>query len=570
MVNKLSRIGILNYFNKYICGIIVVVLACITIGQREIDNQWDRPINADGKGYYAYLPAAFIYQDFTYSFVDDMERKYYPADGSHAKAFRMEQPNGTVVNKCFPGTAVFYLPFFLIAVVISWIAGLPVDGYSIVFQWAIPVAQFFYFFLALFVLKKVFKQIGVRDWLSSVALILIVFASNVYFYLVYDFTVTHVFGFFGASTVIFWTYKFKSKSALKYIGYACAMLALLVIMRPTNALLVLVFPLVLNAGELKSLFKVSNWFKQGNFYWILFAVLIVCLAPVMWKVQSGNWFVYSYGNEKIDLTQPHFWQFLFSYTKGWWLWTPFMFVAFCAGTAYFWLQSKWQGCVFFVGILGVVYIFSSWWIWTFGMGFGQRPMIDFYPLLIVGFAGFFQWFQHKWTLVFIAPFVLLNVIQADQIHRFILVGGATTKEDYWNHFLQLQVDPPSVKIEENWKEMQRVKKTGLQVLDEKAPFSQEIRLKMLKKGSKVVVKAKIGGKKDKTKATLVLSNESGEFYRAHYIQKELNESLRTMSFLFEIEQTVEAPIKCYIWNGDSKEHVQLESLEVIQYIPVKQ
>lgn len=541
----------------------------ITINQRELDSQWDRPINADGKGYYAFLPALFIYQDMSYSFVDEMEMKYYPEDGSHAKAFRMEQPNGTVVNKCFPGTAIFYLPFFLIAMVVSWIAGLPVDGYSFFFQWAIPFAQLCYLFVGLLVLKKTFKKMGISDWMSTVSLLLVIFATNVYFYLVYDFTVTHIFGFFGSCVLIYWTYRYKSERELKLIGYSCALLALLVIVRPTNALLVLVAPLLLNRTELKSLFNFTEWKKNRNYAWILVAVLVIFIAPLMWKIQSGNWLVYSYGNEKIDLMNPHFFQFLFSYTKGWWLWTPFMFISFLAGTIYFWKQSSWQGIIFSIGILGVVYIFSSWWIWTFGMGFGQRPMIEFYPILILGFTGFVQVMKRKWMIVFVFLFIVVNVVQAKQIHSFILVGGNTTKSDYWNHFLQLTPDPASVKIEKNWKEIQRVKSAETQFLDEKTPFSRELRLKTIKKGSKIVVKAKIGGKFDQTKATIVLSDENGEFYQAHYIQKELNQTPRTMSFLFEIVETIEAPIKCYIWNGDSKEQVQLESLEAIQYIPTK-
>ena len=31
----------------------------------------------------------------------------------------------------------------------------------------------------------------------------------------------------------------------------------------------------------------------------------------------------------------------------------------------------------------IIYLFSSWWCWWFGGGFGMRPMIDYYPLFII-------------------------------------------------------------------------------------------------------------------------------------------------------------------------------------------
>lgn len=554
---------------RFIVGIITLVLTLIIVNQWKFDNNWDRPINSDGKGYYAYLPAIFIYQDLSYSFVDEMEVKYYSEDGSQAKAFRMKQPNGTIVNKCFPGVAIFYLPFFLLAIVFSWLFNFPIDGYSALFQWSVALAHLFYLFIGLLALRKAFSLMGINKLVNSLSLIFVVFATNIYFYLVYDFTVAHVFGFSAACVLIYWCAQYKKTKNLKYILWMLPLFAFLLLTRPTNALLIITLPLVLGSADLKELLQFKLWLQLKHIKWVIIAALILCIAPILWKAQSGNWLVYSYGNEKIDLTNPHFIDFLTSYIQGWWLWTPFMAFAFLLGSIYFWKQSKFQGLIYSLGVLGVVYIFSSWSTWTFGMSFGQRPMIEFYPLIMIGFVGFFNERKWKWSALIFTPLLILNVIQAYQMRNFIIVGGDTNKEDYWNRFLQLRPDAPSVKIEDNWKEMQRIKKSEFQVLDEKVPFSHEIRLKSLKKGSKVVVNTKIGGKKEKTNATLVLSDETGKFYKAHYIHEQLRDELTSMSFLFDIEENVQAPIKCYIWNGDSKEQVQLESLEVIQYIPVK-
>jgi len=66
---------------------ISIVLTCM-FASREFDSRYGRSINGDGKAYYAYLPALFIYQDPSYAFVDSMELKYYPEDRSQFKDFR--------------------------------------------------------------------------------------------------------------------------------------------------------------------------------------------------------------------------------------------------------------------------------------------------------------------------------------------------------------------------------------------------------------------------------------------------------------------------------------------------
>lgn len=41
---------------------------------KHTDNPWDRMISSDGKGYYAYLPAVFIYHDLNFGFIPQYEK----------------------------------------------------------------------------------------------------------------------------------------------------------------------------------------------------------------------------------------------------------------------------------------------------------------------------------------------------------------------------------------------------------------------------------------------------------------------------------------------------------------
>ncbi len=552
-------------FNRYIIFVIAAVLTLMVVNQHEFDSNWDRPINSDGKGYYAFLPAVFIYQDLSYSFVDQMESTYYDADGSQAKAFKMVQPNGTVVNKCFPGTAIFYLPFFLIAIVLSWLFGFPIDGYSVLFQWSVAFSVLFYLLIGLYALKRIFSIRGFSARSSNISLLLVVFATNILFYSVVDFTVAHIFGFSGACVMLLLLHKFKVSQNFKYIAWTIPIFALLLLTRPTNAMLIILFLLVLNTTELKTLLNIKNWISTKHILLLLLSGFILFLAPLLWKLQSGNWLVYSYGNEKIDLTNPHFFEFLFSYIQGWWLWTPFMLVAFITGTWCFFRMEKLKGLIFFFGILTIAYVFSSWWSWTFGMSMGQRPMIEFYPILILGFAGFIDSRSKTLIVLLCIPLLALNVAQAYQMRHGIIVGGDTNKEKYWSHFLQLKKDPPNVIIPKSWEEVNKVSKVETVILTKGHEYSYSIDLGEVAVSSKIVIKAKISGKKDKTNAIMVLSDEKGFLYLAHYIKNDLYETPRFMSYLFEIEKIPEGVLKCYIWNPDSEYEVQLDALEAIQY-----
>ena len=78
----------------------LVLLSFFTI--RDFKSRYTRSINGDAKGYYAYLPAIFIYQDASYGFIDEIEAKYYPEDRSQYKAFKNKQKNGGSSGRPLP------------------------------------------------------------------------------------------------------------------------------------------------------------------------------------------------------------------------------------------------------------------------------------------------------------------------------------------------------------------------------------------------------------------------------------------------------------------------------------
>ena len=66
----------MKYFYKHTPEIILLVYILFFLGFKAPEKSWDRVINSDGKGYYAYLPAIFIYHDLQFKFVEGYEAQY--------------------------------------------------------------------------------------------------------------------------------------------------------------------------------------------------------------------------------------------------------------------------------------------------------------------------------------------------------------------------------------------------------------------------------------------------------------------------------------------------------------
>ena len=62
---------------RYICGILLILLTGYFFYTKDFTNKYDKVIMAEGLGYYVYLPATFIYHDYTFEFFNEVYPKYY-------------------------------------------------------------------------------------------------------------------------------------------------------------------------------------------------------------------------------------------------------------------------------------------------------------------------------------------------------------------------------------------------------------------------------------------------------------------------------------------------------------
>jgi hypothetical protein len=546
----------------------ISIVLCGIFSAHEFDGRYGRSINGDGKAYYAYLPAIFIYQDPTFSFIDEVELKYYPTDKSQFKDFRNKQKNGKYVNKTFPGLSVLYAPFFFLSMFFAWVGGFAVDGYSAPFQWGIAFSHVVYFFIGLRFLLSVFRCLKIRDAVSYLVFTGLIFGTNSWYYLLYDHTVSHIHNFFLATVFMWMLLNWIQTKRMQYLGWSGIILSLLIITRPTNGLMLLFLPLLtmLSGKKLKDLITKEYFQFKRLMPYVIIGLIIFSIPFLLWKWQSDLWLVYSYNEEGFNFKQPHFFDFLYSYQKGWFVWSPLVFLSIIASGFYFSKKSLFQLVSFMFPLVLIVYVLSSWWCWTYGAGFGQRPMIDFLPFIAIGVALFLNEFKRSNFVYFvILPFCFLSMIQSYQITNSILSGGTTTKDQYWSHFLQLKRDAPTVVVSANWKLIDQKELNSVQKIDKGHPFSQSIKSSKLKSVKIAVLMIEIGSNTRNPDLRLVISNQDGTLYKDVFLGDFISGSATQMEFKIELSDLKNQILSYYVWNGDSETDAEITRMELKCY-----
>lgn len=132
---------------------------------------------------------------------------------------------------------------------------------------------------------------------------------------------------------------------------------------------------------------------------------------------------------------------MFSFRKGWFLYTPLMFGIVC----WFIFKNKLQNKYFNFSIILLlsvyVYSVSFWWCWWYGGGFSQRAMIDLYPILILPLCSFVYYVVYvqqkriqKVVAVFLGCLLILNCFQSLQAKYNIIDWDGMTFRSYIHVF----------------------------------------------------------------------------------------------------------------------------------------
>ena len=375
----------------------ILVLFLLMVQARLWAPYWDTHnvqaiLTWDAMGYYIYLPAHFIYHDLGHmAFAHDIMREYNPSS-SFYQAFQVPGgPAGQLVTKYTGGLALLWTPFFFLG---HWAAGTldyPQDGFSAPYQVAIAFGGLLFALLGLGLLRRVLLRFF-SDVVTTLVLVLLVLGSNYFQYAVFDAAMAHNYLFTSYALLLWLTIRWHERPGR---GTALAIgltLGLLVLIRPSEAVAV-VIPLLWGVGSVAAGRAKLARLRQRWADVLLLAlggVLGVLPQALYWHWATGHFLFYSYGDQHFSFLKPHIWEVLFSFRKGWLLYSPLLLLPL-AGLAVLWRQQRALAVPVLAFVVLNLWVVSAWDIWWYGGSIGQRALVQSYAVLALPWGTAVAW-----------------------------------------------------------------------------------------------------------------------------------------------------------------------------------
>lgn len=419
-------------------SILVLLFAIIfSLSTFEFWQGWKKgkgsPFTWDVELYYSYLPATFIHNDLSFNYSENIHMS--------------KLPNGNKNPKYTCGMAIMYTPFFLLGHKVAINQNSPLDGLSEPYATMVHFGSIFYVMLGLFFLRKVLLNYYSEN-ITAILLFIAFFGTNLFFYTLREGEYTHGYLFCLVSIFLHLIIKWHSKPKLSTSIGIGLLIGLITLIRPTDCLFFILFVLygVRNKETFITKIKLLLFHKWKLVTIIIFGFLMLVPQIIFWKVYMDSFLFFSYNNEGFFFADPKMWEVLFSFRKGWLIYTPIMIFSIFG----FYFMKKhvvnFQFGVIIFFFLNL-YVVSCWWCWWYGGSFGMRALVETYPVMLLPFGAFLKsLFSHisksaiidsvkKYAVIcFIMFFVCLNIIQTYQSKVGMIHFDSMNQDTYWKVF----------------------------------------------------------------------------------------------------------------------------------------
>jgi hypothetical protein len=367
---------------------------------------WKSEIWADKAGYYIYLPSLFLYQF-------DANKCPEGIDEKTGYGFKIDPEGDKILTKYTYGVSFLLLPFFVIAILLSLLLDLPIDGgFGPLFHSMANVSSVIYLIGGLFLLYR-FLLKYFSDLITLSVVVLLFLGTNLFYYGICDTLMSHVYSFFLFSLFLLSSRSFIDKpSEWRWFVLFTFSSVLIVLIRPTNIILWLLFFLLDCNGitDIRNRIRLITYWKRLLFF---LTVLVLLLLPQLayWKYLSGNWISWSYANEGFtNWNRPALIEVWFSTLNGLFVYTP-IFILMMIGIFLMVKKKVSNGWLLLFYFLGISYLFSSWYCWYYGCSFGQRSYVEFYALFALPFGYLLQTIaNHRLIVIRFSMLVLLTIM----------------------------------------------------------------------------------------------------------------------------------------------------------------
>ena len=384
-----------NKFVKWIAAIAAFIyLFFYLVGESDntynphVPGDYHSALFADAAGYHVYLPGVF-----NSWFFGKVPEK---ADSIAGNGFIIS--NDKKIRTKYPyGTALLQAPVYLIGKIHGSIVNEPYEGNSVLNHKYSDFAGIFYGLSGVFLIF--FYVIKRTDFFTALlASAILLFGTNVYYYIVKASGVSHTYSFFLFALLLHAVSYFEKRTVSSFVLLSiCCLLIYLV--RPLN---VLYIPLALFI-ESTSFKNVKEKFLQvltvkNILVFLVLAIILIIPQLIYWKWAFGSYLPDTYPGETFsNLLKPNVIPFLFAPHNGLIPYSPAIIIFLVCLFIYPFL-CKWEGTAILVFILVMTYLSTAWYTYSMGCGFGARNFVEYAAILVVPFSITVNKLLKKWFL----------------------------------------------------------------------------------------------------------------------------------------------------------------------------
>jgi hypothetical protein len=364
-------------------------------------RNWPYKIESDGKYFYQYLVSAIYDGDL--DFANQYRIPKYPWMNTEIDHYRLRDEvspaTGRPANIFWPGSALLWLPFFAV----SWSLGIFLNAVGIAvdmnpfgrwFQFGVMVSGPVYAAVAIVLLGRLFSRLRLVSIESSrLALVLVLFASPLYYYAVFEPSMSHVNDLLAFVLYLLAVFRWLERGRLSDLAALSLAGGLFILVRAQNAATVALFSLVLfflpfnsDPNRPSVAFPRLRRLAGCGLPLLLGVVPILALNRYLY----GRAFIVRETPNFLDYAHPKILGVLFSERNGLFSQHPLLLVGLAG---FVWLLAsrpaglpRWFLGTLLAAFLVQVWVNASVHDWWGGDSFGQRRLLSSLPLFALGLA----------------------------------------------------------------------------------------------------------------------------------------------------------------------------------------
>lgn len=416
-------------------SVIVVLLISVIILGVKFKYPQTNIISADNYGYYLFLPAKFIYKDpgLKGDWYKSLNEKYKNTPTYYQL---MQSPKGGIIDRFFYGMALVWSPAFFAGHAVATNTTYDADGFSKPYQWALILYGGLFAILGVIVSRKILLRFF-NDNVTAATLLLMFLGTNIFFFSTIGNEVPHVYLFTLYSFIIWFTIKWNENFKPVYAIALGLAMGVTMAMRQSE-IIAAIIPVFWGVSSYKTF--TEKYQTLWKYRWQVIIAIVVAFMMILpqffyWRTFAGEYFlnVYNDAGSTLNLKNPRFAYVLFSFRKGWFIYSPLSLLSFF-GLYYCWKHYRlffWPIVLYTAVNLYLIASFTSL------VSYGWRAFIQSYALLILPLGCFTAYILQKklyvrvLTALLLLPLIILNIHQAWQTNMNVIDGSRMTREYYF-------------------------------------------------------------------------------------------------------------------------------------------